>query len=78
MAVIKGYMKCERCGTIFTPSIVESPCMFQDETIPSEACAVCLHFKYYMNGNPKCPACGTTNVKKISGISARLSNYFRK
>lgn len=84
--IVKGYLKCKRCGTIFTPAIVDQPCDFTDSEvdegvevgIPSEKCAECTHFVSWRCGSPKCPACGSNDIKKVSGIAVRVSNYFRK
>lgn len=89
MAIIsKGYLRCKRCGTLFTVSINSAPCYFNreydskvevaDEGVPSEDCAVCKHFTRYRNEKPKCPACGSEEVRKASGVRVRLSRYFRK
>lgn len=83
--IIKGYLKCKRCGTFFTPSINEQPCYFTNNEVedgveagvPSERCVECKHFLSWRCA-PKCPACGSDDIKKASGIAVRVSNYFRK
>lgn len=84
--IVKGYLKCKICGTFFTPAIVEQPCYFTENEVedgvevgvPSEKCAECKHFLSWRYSSPRCPACGSNNVKKVSGIAVRISNYFRK
>lgn len=84
--IVKGYLKCKICGTFFTPAITELPCYFTENEvedgvevgIPSEKCAECKHFLSWRCSSPRCPACGSNNVKKVSGIAVRISNYFRK
>ena len=83
--IVKGYLKCKVCGTFFTPAITEPPCYFTDYEVdeiskvgvPSEKCVECKHFLSW-RCTPKCPACGSNDVKKVSGIAVRVSNYFRK
>lgn len=84
--IVKGYLKCKICGTFFTPTITELPCYFTENEVedgvevgvPSEKCAECKHFLSWRCSSPRCPACGSNNVKKVSGIAVRISNYFRK
>ena len=76
--VSRGYLKCKRCGTIFTPTITDAPCISGDGSSPGEWCVDCEHFRQYYNNNPKCPACGNDYYKRISCAEARLINYFRK
>lgn len=78
MIVVKGYMKCKVCGTIFTPSILSPPCYGKDDDkIPSELCVLCEKFVDF-KAKPLCPSCGSSKVKKITGLNVRLTNYFRK
>lgn len=78
--VSRGYLKCKKCGTVFTPAITDDPCYYSPgvSTSPGEWCIDCAKFERYANDNPKCPACGSNEYKRISGATARIINHFRK
>lgn len=76
--VSRGFLKCKRCGTIFTPTITDAPCYNDSDKEPGEWCTSCSWFRQSANENPKCPACGSNEYRKISGAKVRIINHFRK
>ncbi len=82
MIISKGYLECEKCGTIFTARIDELYCYKGSAKglSPSEHCVECDHFMPYAanDGARRCPACGSNSTHRILGVHARLAHYFRK
>jgi len=78
--ISSGYLLCKDCGSIFTADRTEPPCYEKPESelFPSNDCIACTHYLHYLDHSTRCPRCGSSDYKKISGVTVRLKTHFRK